>query len=377
MTDLAVFPHEEFAARLARFRAVMAHHDLGLALIDRSEFLAWLTGYDASGTRYRALLVGMEGQPVLVDRTLDAAPYLEISAWDEHVAIDDSSDMLAAVARTMQERGWPLGRVGIDSASYNLNVTGFRALQSSLPETSWVDLSDDLEALRWIKSSVEIERLRQASAIADAAMAQTIASAGPGKTERDAAVVASTAFVRLGAQHGECGPITAGKGWDFLHGHTHNRPLEAGDVLHMELVPNVGGYSARLMRNCVIGKPSDEQQDIADRLIALQDQQIAAMRPGAAAHDIDAIVRGPVLAEGLRETFDNVSGYTLGHYPRFSPIASDFSRCFLPGEDWPLEAGMVFHMYLSARGLAISETVAVNESGPERLTRIERRLFHT
>ncbi|MBT5434054.1 MAG: aminopeptidase P family protein, partial [Rhodospirillaceae bacterium] len=340
-------------------------------------FLAWLTGYDASGTRYRALLVACDGEPVLVDRTLDAAPYLEVSPYNEHVSIDDSTDMLGAVVATMQARGGPLDRVGIDGASYNLHVTGFRALEAALPATTWVDLSDDLEALRWIKSPAEIERLRHASGIADTAMAETIASAAPGMTERDAAVTASSAFVRLGADRGECGPITAGTGWDFLHGHTHDRPLEQGDVLHMELVPWFGGYSARLMRNCIIGPPSDEQQAIADRLIALQDEQIAAMTVGASAGAIDHIVREPILAEGLRETFDNVSGYTLGHYPRFSPVASDFSRCFLPESDWELEAGMTFHMYLSARGLAISETVVVTSDGPERLTRIERRLFHT
>ena len=72
-----------------------------------------------------------------------------------------------------------------------------------------------------------------------------------------------------------------------------------------------------------------------------------------------------------------MSGYTLGYYPRFTTIASDFSRCFLPNSDWVLEEGMTFHMYLSARGLAVSETVVVRAHGAERLTQIEQRLFHT
>ena len=36
---------------------------------------------------------------------------------------------------------------------------------------------------------------------------------------------------------------------------------------------------------------------------------------------------------------------------------------------------MVFHMYLGASGMTFSETVLVTESGAERLTRLERRLF--
>lgn len=32
---------------------------------------------------------------------------------------------------------------------------------------------------------------------------------------------------------------------------------------------------------------------------------------------------------------------------------------FIPTANWALEAGIVFHMYVSAMGLAFSETVAV------------------
>ena len=40
-----------------------------------------------------------------------------------------------------------------------------------------------------------------------------------------------------------------------------------------------------------------------------------------------------------------------------------------------LEPGMVMHVYTSAGGLAFSETVFVAASGPERLTRLERKIF--
>lgn len=208
-------------------------------------------------------------------------------------------------------------------------------------------------------------------------MRRVIAAMGRGKTERDAAAVAAEAFVRLGADPAHVGPITAGKGWDFLHGHLHDRPLEPGDVLHQELVPRVDGYSARLMRPTVIGPPSPERSRVAERLVALQDAQYAAMRPGARAGAIDAILREAVLADGLRQTYDNVTGYTLGFYPRDGGRTSDFTRVFLPGSDWQLEAGMVFHMYTSARNLAFSDTVLVTPDGGQRLTRIERTLFHT
>ncbi|TWH98721.1 Xaa-Pro dipeptidase [Bradyrhizobium daqingense] len=70
-----------------------------------------------------------------------------------------------------------------------------------------------------------------------------------------------------------------------------------------------------------------------------------------------------MLADGLRSDYLNITGYSLGCYPAHTPRTSDFSRVFLPTADWTLEEGMVFHMYVSADGIAISETVLVTEAG--------------
>jgi Xaa-Pro aminopeptidase len=75
----------------------------------------------------------------------------------------------------------------------------------------------------------------------------------------------------------------------------------------------------------------------------------------------------------VRESYPNVTGYTLGYYSRVPIRSSDFTRCFLPSAEWRLEAGMVFHMY--ARGVSFSETVLVGDQGAERLTKLDRRLF--
>ena len=64
----------------------------------------------------------------------------------------------------------------------------------------------------------------------------------------------------------------------------------------------------------------------------------------------------------------------LGIYGR-TPRSSDFSHALLPTSDWKLEAGMVFHLYTSAEGIGISDTVLVTAGGGECLTRTPRRLL--
>jgi Xaa-Pro aminopeptidase len=86
-------------------------------------------------------------------------------------------------------------------------------------------------------------------------------------------------------------------------------------------------------------------------------------------------LRKGVIASGLRTSFDNISGYTLGLYAQAGPRTSDFTRIFHPEAQWRLEPNMVFHMYASARGASWSETVLVTDRGPERLTRLPRTLI--
>ena len=38
------------------------------------------------------------------------------------------------------------------------------------------------------------------------------------------------------------------------------------------------------------------------------------MKPGAVAQEVDGICREAVLAAGLRDRYDNATGYTLGYY---------------------------------------------------------------
>ena len=57
------------------------------------------------------------------------------------------------------------------------------------------------------------------------------------------------------------------------------------------------------------------------------------------------------------------------------PRTSDFTRILHPQSDWRVERNMVFHLYASAAGVSISETVLVGADGGERLTQLPRALI--
>jgi Xaa-Pro dipeptidase len=308
-------------------------------------------------------------------RRLDEPPFRERTWLTSHVAFADWDDPVAVLVGVLREHGWADGRIGLELDSHYLTVERYEAIRAALPRATLVNVAPALRELRLRKSPEELAYLRRAAQIADAAMRAAIGTAGPGVGERDVAAVAGRVFLDLGADHGRAGIVTSGARSGSLHGALGDRRLERGDILHLELVPQVRGYSARLMRPTVLGAPSAPQADAARRLVEIQDEQIEAMRVGAVAREVDRVCRAQVLGAQLRETFDNVTGYTLGYYSPWGPRSSDFTRAFTPSAGWVLEAGMVFHMYVSAHGMTFSETVLVTADGPERLTRLERRLF--
>ena len=90
--------------------------------------------------------------------------------------------------------------------------------------------------------------------------------------------------------------------------------------------------------------------------------------------------RTRVLGAGLRESYDNFTGYTLGYYgATHPPRTSDFTRTFVPTAGWVLEPGMVFmihpNQYLPETGyLLCGEPVVITGTRAEPLTRRQAAL---
>lgn len=375
MGSATPFESKEFQSRLDRIQERMRARNADVLIVDIGEYMGYLSGYEVSLNMYRALVVPVSGKPVMILRELDETPYLELTWLDEHVTFRDWDDPVDVVAKWLQHKGFGNATIAVDLQSYALTVSRYEAFKKALPKATFIDMSDELMRLTLVKSEAEIARHRKAASIVDTVMTETIDWAKEGISERQVQAFVSAGFFKHGADHGLVGPITAGTGENFLHGLAHDRPLQRGDILHLEFVPKYRGYTSRLMRSTVLGEPTAEQHEVAAKLVELQDKQFEAIRPGAVGREIDAIVRQGIIDAGWRDVYNNVTGYALGFYPASTVRSSNFYRAFLPDADWRFEAGMVFHAYASARGLAFSETVLVTPTGHERLTKMERKLF--
>ncbi|MEK9282345.1 MULTISPECIES: Xaa-Pro peptidase family protein [unclassified Bradyrhizobium] len=372
------FPYAEYRARLQRTQEEMAKHNLPVLLLHQPENILYLTGFYTTGYfSYHALAVPSRGDPVLILRDMEV-PAARSTSWVKcHTIYADAADpvpvWLEAARRAVDGLGLAGGHVGVDEHSWFLTVERWKMLQAFLPKATLVREPRIVDHLRLIKSPREIDYLRSAARQVEVGMRAGIEAIGPGVTERVVAGAVFNALVSAGSGLPLSGIITSGNRTDLLHGDYSDRRLEQGDTVYFELQGIYQKYWARLMRTAVVGEPTGEQRRIAETIIRIQDEAIALMRPGTSADVVDRACRKPLLASGLRETYTNRAGYSLGL--NYRPSAGEFIREFVPGVEWVIEPGMVFHMLMMAAGMGFSETVLVTDQGPERLTGMERKLF--
>lgn len=368
-----------FANRVEKLRHLMRAAGAEVFLCDHAEMLYWLSGYTVSETFYRGVVVPLQGDSVWVLRAIDTVPCRAATWMDRVVGFPDDADAHEVMAGVLS--GFAPRVIAADFASYGFTAHTRDRLSKLLPEARFVDLHDVSNTLRSVKDLGELDRITAAARIGDGAMAAIVAALEPGMRPRDAAAIAAAHFLTQGADDYWVGPISisrrargSGDGMGFLHATFTEDRLAKGDILHVELVPRVSNYSARFMRSISLSAPSDDDLATMTFMRNRQDDQFAAIRPGARAADVDAILRNAMLDRGLRDDYPNITGYQVGIYAK-TPRSSDTSLSLHPGADWRFEAGQVFHLYTTARGLALSETVAVSDDGCQIITTTPRRML--
>lgn len=369
------FAREEFLARVAKIRAHLAEAKLDALLAFAPETVTWATGFFTRGySSYQFAIIPLDGDPIVVCRDVEAY-YLDATCvFPGRVLWTDSDDRDAVGNDAIRAALGPKARIGIELRAWPLGAGRYAAMREALPEATFVDCSAATARLRVIKSPAEIAYQRRAARAAEAGMTAGIAAAVVGTSEREMAAEICAAMIRAGSDLPGPGVLSSGERALHLHGGYSDRVLEHGDTVQLEVTPNVRHYHARFMRPMKVGAARDEDLRAVETLIAVQDRAIAAVAPGVAATVPDAIYRDGVLGAGLRETYTNKTFYSVGLL--LQPNGGEAPEAE-PTSTWVFEPGMTFHTYVLARGFGMSETIAITDTGIERLTNFPRRLFVT
>lgn len=355
--------------RLEAARAAMGNAGIDVLLISPGTDLRYLTGYDALPLeRLTCLVLATTGDPFLV------VPRLELPAAEavpglavELVAYEETDDPYALVA----------GRVGsgvrvaaVDDHMWAAKVLAFRAAMPTVEQTL---AGQVLRELRMRKTPEEVAALRRAAAAIDEVHAQMDQWLRPGRTEQAVAGDLRRAIVASGHAEADFAIVAAGANAASPHHEASDRVIEPGDVVVVDIGGRMpDGYCSDSTRTYVIGEPPAEFLSYYDVLLAAQEAQVAAVRPGLIAQRLDAIGRDMIAAAGYGKYFVHRTGHGIGLDTHEEPY-------IVAGSDLALEPGMAFSIepgiYLPGRhGARIEDIVVCTADGVERLNQTPRTL---
>lgn len=374
------FPAAEYEERIAKLRTKMRAEAYDVVVCFSPENLNYLTGHDTYAYQYlQACVVGLEGMPVNLLRSIDGSNTLYRS-WNRTALIyGDSDDPIAQLAMLIKYVAKDGARVGFEADPFFVGPSRYNRLVTQLAQYNLEAVEQTLvEDLRLVKSAREIEIMRRAAQATDAAMTAAVVMAGEGVSENDVAAKVWSVLIEHGGEFAGLPPfIASGPRTSLGHATWSGRKFAKGDSLAFEIPGVIGRYASPLFRTGFVGEKSDELARLEAATIRSLELLIENIKPGAICEDVHQINEENFSAHGFN--LGHRSGYSTG--VNYAPDWGEGNILSIrPGEKREIKEGMVFHLvpgiYVTGKYVVvISETVVVTATGCEPLTTYPREVF--
>ena len=307
------FPRAEYRDRLQRVQEAMARHSFGALVVVDPANLYYLTGYNAwSFYMPQCLIVPAQGEPHLFTRAMDA-----------------QGAHYTAYLPPEQIHGYPEDLVQ----------------------------RPDVHPFGWIADrAIEVGR-RQCDVVAQIQYSQALGAR------------------KLGGDYPAIVPmLPTGETAGTPHLTWSDLPLRAHEATTIELAGVHHRYHVPLARTVSLGRPSHELDRCAGAVTEGLQAALERMRPGVPARDVHAAFTEVIGRYGYTKA--SRLGYSIGiGYP---PDWGEHTISLRPEETTVLEAGMALHvilgMWMDGWGYELSESVLLDEDGPERLAPLPQEL---
>lgn len=352
-----------YEKRLSLVQTAMHENGLDTLIITPGAAMRYLTGFSEPGSRFLALLVPDDKPWLFVVPALNAeqarrnpAGITDVRAWD------DGTGWETVLAPLAKELMLDIGIVGIDD---DMPARFVLKLQELMPTALFRPAGMALAPLRSRKDAQELASLQRAADATDALIPVAYAACQLGASEIEIASAIKQAIAQGGNADSFEPIVGAGQNGASPHHNTGATKLKSGDVVILDFGAMTGGYHGDITRTVAVGEVSDEAKRVYEVVYRAYSAGVAAVQPGATAHDVDAATRKIIADAGYGEFFIHRTGHGIGLDDHETPyiMAGNYTP-LLPGHCFSVEPGIYLPGHL---GVRLENIVTVSEGGTARV----------
>src|SRR5262245_9133464 len=375
------FPAEEYEQRVARARQAMDGAGLDALLLSDDRNFFYFTGAGGATPREdkarpQFVVVPLVGEIAVLSSHARAIPFRESSWVSDLRTYDDlRPDVVRTALADLVRRTVPRARTLGFELGYEqrlgMPVSDYEALRSEFRECKFMDASSLLWELRMVKSDAELSRIERAVQITDQAFAAVLPSLRPALTEREIA----------GRRQAEMASRGASTSWILIQTGTYDRgglvprdrPVQAGEMVWVDMGANVLGYWADFCRAAVLGHPTAHQRQRQAAIREITQMGIETVRPGITVADVARVCAREMARRDLPfNTWGVRYGHGLGLQVTEPPHVAEYDETVIvPGMTLTLEPGTC----TEEGRFQIEENLTVTNSGARYLSQSPRDLI--
>ncbi|HTU27672.1 MAG TPA: Xaa-Pro peptidase family protein [Pirellulales bacterium] len=350
---------DRYQQRRDRLRKLLRKAEIDSLLVTNFTNVTYLTGFTGDDSY---LFISPDREVILSDPRYttqlgEECPGIELAIRDTGKSMLDTIESIV--------KGRKSALIGIEGQSMTVGLRD--RIAAALPKSDLKPTDGLVERLRLVKDKEEVDVIRRAVHAAERAFEVLRATIRPDLTEKQVADDLEHQMRLLGAKGASFPPIVAvGARAALPHARPTGARLGESPLLLIDWGADLGGYKSDLTRVLATGKISPKLERVYRVVLMAQEQGIAAVRPGATAHEVDAAARTVIEKAGFGKFFGHGLGHGLGLDIHEAPrLGVNQSLVLEPGMVVTIEPGI----YLpDVGGVRIEDDVLVTKTGHEVLT---------
>ena len=350
----------DVSARVRRLRGLFHDSGVDALVVTAAANIRYLTGFTGSA----GVVVVTDSEMVLVtdgryrDQAADQVAGSNAPARVEITSTEQRDRIVAALSDA--------SRVGLEADHVTWSAQR-RYAQEWFMGRDVVPTTALVEILRRSKDADELLRIELAAEIADTALEMMRPQLLEGPTELEFARELDMTMRRLGATRPSFETIVAsGPNGARPHARPSSRRICSGDLVVLDFGAVVDGYCSDMTRTVAVGEVSPTARRMLEVVTRAQAEGVAAVRPGIAAREVDAVCRSVIDDAGWADAFSHGTGHGVGLDIHEAPgVGSTSDATLVIGDVVTVEPGV----YLPEHGgVRVEDTVVVTAEGCRPLT---------